>query len=1153
MAAGKPIKISIIADANTANRAINGVTKSLTGMGKAARTLGTIGKFLIFAQLARYGVQAAKAIYDTYTTIQRATVAFKAITGSAKQAAQVLKVVKDLASTTHYPVDDLAQYAKQLLAAGTAAKDIKFRLTTLLDTASAFGITQEQTGRAVLAFTQIQQKSTVQAEELNQLAEAGIPIYKELSKATGLSASELKKLGAQGKLLSADVIPKLYEQLHKDFGGQLEQQAATLQGRLQTLSALIKFALSEAFGPFFEYLRTKLPGAIDFASTTFPKLLSPLKQLPGLFEAVTTKIRAFATEFNDRVTNLTGQSTLENIADGIKLVKDALGDGIEFATSDQGVLLLEVAAGFYAAEKAAKLYTGALALATTAQTTLNTAMSRAPYVLIAVGIANLVIEFTNLKSQGQSTTDALIGAFNKAAVFFAAFGTYFLASIEYIGLALGNSTAALFMTAMDKVFVEPLRQAALGIANLLDKLPDAIKPDGLIDGLREFGNQAGYSLGDELSKGFDEASEAFKERIAGIPKYVDGKIVTPEQYAKMQAHGKALAASFGKGIGVSKASVEEIAAGLPAAARKGANVPGALAAPGTEAGKSFANGVRRERSDASRAGTMLTQSAARSAGTGKEQYKSAGGGGGKMFGSGVLSARPNATSAGRSLSTAGATGASSGAGRSAFERAGSFLGQGLASGLSAARGAVQSAASALVGIAEAAARKAGKIFSPSRVFIEIGRYIVEGFVIGLVGGVDDVRNAMTTIMQQLVSKRGDYLDTKGELTKTAAEQVKDIKKAHTKVIDAQTKYGDALEKARERVKRAKATKSKTDDKSAADALKHAGDNEKRALRDALKAYQDAVGDYRKTKGELKQLDKDFAPVIGKNYKRLQQDMLNYTVLLDQVAKDRESLAAQLEDANDRLSDAISIRDDYIKGLTESTKQFAALSALDFGTDKKGNKKPATSDAIVQQFQDRLTAIQAFTAKTQALAKQGLSNGVLKQILDLGVEQGGQFAEAILAGGASGITSINSLNKQIESASSQLGTFGGTQLYQAGVTSAQKLVDGLESAKENLDALAVGLATQFAELLKKTLGQQLTDLPSLVEKYYRDLDLIKAGILPGTASGTLGIPRGEVPATTGNQYSISVQTGVGDPVKIGREVLDAIQAYEKLNGKVVSNA
>ena len=51
----------------------------------------------------------------------------------------------------------------------------------------------------------------------------------------GKSEAELMKMASDGKLLSKDILPILLDQMDKTFGGNMEKQAQTLNGRLSNI------------------------------------------------------------------------------------------------------------------------------------------------------------------------------------------------------------------------------------------------------------------------------------------------------------------------------------------------------------------------------------------------------------------------------------------------------------------------------------------------------------------------------------------------------------------------------------------------------------------------------------------------------------------------------------------------------------------------------------------------------------------------------------------------------------------------------------------------------------------------------------------------------------------------------------------------------
>ena len=115
---------------------------------------------------------------------------------------------------------------------------------------------------------------------------------------------------------------------------------------------------------------------------------------------------------------------------------------------------------------------------------------------------------------------------------------------------------------------------------------------------------------------------------------------------------------------------------------------------------------------------------------------------------GIRSGIASATSAMSSMvSSIQATGMG---GVSTMRYVGSMIGQGLASGMYSALGAVTAAANALVAQAERAAQAKAKINSPSRLFRDnVGRYISQGVAVGILADAHKVDDAMGDVFDQI--------------------------------------------------------------------------------------------------------------------------------------------------------------------------------------------------------------------------------------------------------------------------------------------------------------------------------------------------------------------------------------------------------------------
>src|SRR5215216_2122361 len=222
-----------------AMRAVGGATVALGGLAAAGAVLGV----------------------KTAANLETAQIGFTQLLGSAKRARSFLGDLKDFAARTPFELPGLVDAARSLIGAGTAAKDVIPILTSLGDASGALGLDQERFGRVMLAVTQIMNRGKVQAEELNQITEAGIPVWSLLAKATGKPVPELQKLMQSGKLLSKDVLPALFDQMHQDYGGGMAKQAKSLNGLWSTFKDTVSLTLANALQPLIPVLKTALPAA----------------------------------------------------------------------------------------------------------------------------------------------------------------------------------------------------------------------------------------------------------------------------------------------------------------------------------------------------------------------------------------------------------------------------------------------------------------------------------------------------------------------------------------------------------------------------------------------------------------------------------------------------------------------------------------------------------------------------------------------------------------------------------------------------------------------------------------------------------------------------------------------------------------------------
>lgn len=171
-------------------------------------------------------------------------IAFNTMLGSAEKGAKTIALLQKFADFTPFNNDEVIKSGRLLLNAGFATDQLTKKLTMIGDVAS--GVNQPLVDM-VMIYTKAANQGKIQAEELQQLGERGVPILQQFSKMLGLSASEIMELGSKGKL-TFDLLDEAFEKMTSE-GGQyfnlMEKQSRSLEGKWSNLQAeFTKFATS---------------------------------------------------------------------------------------------------------------------------------------------------------------------------------------------------------------------------------------------------------------------------------------------------------------------------------------------------------------------------------------------------------------------------------------------------------------------------------------------------------------------------------------------------------------------------------------------------------------------------------------------------------------------------------------------------------------------------------------------------------------------------------------------------------------------------------------------------------------------------------------------------------------------------------------------
>ncbi len=293
---------AVLRKSQDAGAAMGGVTSHAEHTGASVDKLGlhmmhlgmdleTAGKNLtmgITAPLAAAGLASLKFAGD----IEQTSVAFQTMLGSAEAAQEHLEALKDFALKTPFQFSDLVLASKRLQALGFSAKEVIPTLTAVGNATAALGSGAEGIQRITTAIGQMQAKGKVQAEEMKQLAEAGIPAWQILAKTLNTDVAGAMKQVEARTVDAAKAIPALLAGMNEKFGGLMEAQSKTLLGQIAKAREFIEFTFQDIGKSLMPMAKNVLEGFVQPALLGVKDLAAGFARLDPVVQQSTVAILA---------------------------------------------------------------------------------------------------------------------------------------------------------------------------------------------------------------------------------------------------------------------------------------------------------------------------------------------------------------------------------------------------------------------------------------------------------------------------------------------------------------------------------------------------------------------------------------------------------------------------------------------------------------------------------------------------------------------------------------------------------------------------------------------------------------------------------------------------------------------------------------------
>ena len=225
--------------------------RALRASSKEAFEYGKTLSFAVSVPISAVGMAAVKAAGE----LEQMNVAFTTLVGGADKARIHLEDLKSFALKTPFEFTQLTLASKKLQALGFSAREVIPMLRDIGDAASALGLGGEGIDRIVLALGQMSAKGKVQAQEMRQLAEAGIPAWQMLADMLNVTVAKAMDMVEKRAVDAGTAVPALLAGMNKKFGGLMSLQMNTLLGQWSNFKDSLTYLLQDLGGILLPMLK----------------------------------------------------------------------------------------------------------------------------------------------------------------------------------------------------------------------------------------------------------------------------------------------------------------------------------------------------------------------------------------------------------------------------------------------------------------------------------------------------------------------------------------------------------------------------------------------------------------------------------------------------------------------------------------------------------------------------------------------------------------------------------------------------------------------------------------------------------------------------------------------------------------------------------
>jgi len=235
--------VEIKADTKNVTRGLDGLKKQINQTDRSSQVL-TRSMRLLGRAIAAVGVaQVVRNIASIGDSFEQLRISLSTMFGGTAQGEKALQRINTFAQTTPFQLEDVTKAFISLKAQGIEPSE---KVLAAFGDAASATLTPLESFNSLVRMLGRSTQGALGLEDLNQLADRGIPVFKILEERIGKTRDEVTEFG-KSAAGAAKIMEELTEGLEEGFGGLMAAQMDTFGVKLSNLVINFKRLADEIF------------------------------------------------------------------------------------------------------------------------------------------------------------------------------------------------------------------------------------------------------------------------------------------------------------------------------------------------------------------------------------------------------------------------------------------------------------------------------------------------------------------------------------------------------------------------------------------------------------------------------------------------------------------------------------------------------------------------------------------------------------------------------------------------------------------------------------------------------------------------------------------------------------------------------------------